>query len=208
MAAASSSSDTDRLTQIYEANDLPSGARLLKLARQQGLSVTRKEVDRFLAAQAERQVFRSQKKDPFPGAFHAAKPQAKWLLDLIDMSKRPADPNGGFRFILAAQDVYTRKLYLEPLVGKDPENLLGGYRRIERRAGASPAVLTSDKEGGILAPPFQDHLDSKNTIFRKKRALNDTAPLDSLILQVRKRLAQLRVREKLPANTCREEQYR
>ena len=106
----------------------------------------------------------------------------------------------GFRFILAAQDVYTRRLYLEPLVGKTPDLILPAYKRIERRAGASPSVLTSDQEAGVLAEPMQNHLLEVGTNFRQKRALNDTAILDNAIKQVRTRLAKLRVRLGLPQN--------
>ena len=160
MSSAESLEST--LAKLWEDNDLPSAPRLLKLAKRQGLQqATRKDVDRFLAAQAENQIFRG-KRNPYPGAFHSSKKDEKWAIDLIDFSKRPPSVEG-FRFILAVQDVYTRRLYLEPLVGKTPDLILAAYKRIERRAGASPSVLTSDKEGGVLAEPMQRHLIEVDT---------------------------------------------
>ena len=60
---------------------------MLKLAKKAGLAVTKKQVDSFLAAQAERQIFRTGRRDLYQGKVHATKANEKWSMDLIDMSK-------------------------------------------------------------------------------------------------------------------------
>ena len=85
MSSASSSETT--LKSLYEANDLPGAATLLKLAKETQLAVTKKQVDLFLASQAERQIFRTGRRDLYQGKVHATKANEKWVMDLIDFSE-------------------------------------------------------------------------------------------------------------------------
>ena len=79
--------------------------------------------------------------------------------------------------------------------------MLSAYQKIEGRAGKSPAVLSTDKEAAFLSSLFQDHLLSKDTEFRQKQGISDLAVLDSAIGRVRSKLAQIRARERLRADS-------
>ena len=100
------------LKQIYEENELPGGATLLKLARRAGLQVTCKEVDAFLRQQAERQIFQSARLDAHQGKVQAVSAREKWNADLIDFSRKP---DGEYRFALIIVHIFYK------------ENLAGAY---------------------------------------------------------------------------------
>ena len=120
------------LKQLYEENELPGGATLLRLARRAGLQVTRKEVDAFLRQQAERQIFQSARLDAHQGKVQAVSAREKWNADLIHFSRKP---DGEYRFALIVCDIYTRKIWLQPTTQKIPQSVLSAYQKIEGRAG-------------------------------------------------------------------------
>lgn len=98
--------------------------------------------------------------------------------DLIDMT---GNPDGHFKYILNCVDVFTRKLYSEPLANKDKFALQAAFNSIWQKA--KPTKIWTDKEGGILSTHFKEFLklkgvehyttDNSSIVERLNRTMNE-----------------------------------
>ena len=76
-----------------------------------GLKITGDEAKAFVASQSRGQIFQGRLKSD--GRITASRPNEIFQVDLIDYTKKTAE---GSRYILAVVDVFSRKMWVEPIV--------------------------------------------------------------------------------------------
>ena len=90
-----------------------------------GIKITEDEAKAFVASQYQGQDLQGRLKSD--GRITASRPNEIFQVDVIDYTKKSAE---GSRYILAVVDVFSRKLWVEPIASKDPGSvvwLLGMY---------------------------------------------------------------------------------
>ena len=127
---------------VYEELNAPSVNKLYKVMKDRGHAVTRKVVTAFVKGQTERQV--QAPSYDFKGKIAAQDLNVRWFADLIDFTAAPSKQTRDM-YILCVQDVFSRKLYTEPLVNKLPETVRDGFIQILNR--------TRERVPGRRMPP-------------------------------------------------------
>ena len=84
--------DPANLQQIFDESGRP-GARSLRIAAlRQGVRITQREAQQFVAQQSTSQVL--QQRLPSDGKVTASREDSRFQLDLLDFSKRIKQPSG------------------------------------------------------------------------------------------------------------------
>ena len=125
------------LQKIYDDNAAPGVAAFRRLVVKQGVKLTEAEAKAFVASQSQAQVFQGRLKSD--GKVTASRPNEIFQVDLIDYSKKSAK---GSSYILAVVDVFSRKLWVEPLDSKDPNSVVVALRKIFLRSHYPEQILS------------------------------------------------------------------
>jgi hypothetical protein len=180
----------------------PSAAKLYKAARRQGLDVKLKDVEAIVKTQATRQVLH--KKPAFVGKIAATEINDRWAADLIDYTAKPsvakiatpvATKEPPYQYIFIVQDIFSRKVFAEPLRTKTPQACKEAMERVVAEHG-KPLRLDTD-DGPEFKTTFQAYLDQEHIfhVTGDPRSKNDRATLDHAIKSVRQQLARIQVAE-------------
>jgi hypothetical protein len=164
-------------------NDLnaPSAAKLGTELRKRGVRASAAQVQTFVRAQAERQLFAARPKPK--GKISSDNKNDLWMADLIDFSSTAS--TSGSSYILVVQDVYSRKVWAKTLVDKQPGPVGKAYATIAREHGP-PLNLRTDAGNEFVGTPFQAHMDNKQTVHNIKTTKNGLATLDRAIGEIKR----------------------
>lgn len=161
-----------------------------KTIRSKYLNIRREDVQIFIRRQVPQQLtgdFKHRTNKPIVSIY----PNQLWCLDCIDVS-RFGTRNKNFNFILNVIDVFSRKLWLEPL--KQQTSLLtkNAFLRIINRAGISPKYLISDN-GTEFKGEFSNYCERHDIQQRLNRAYSPQANgiVERANLEVRKLIKQI-----------------
>ena len=93
------------------------------------------------------------------------------------------------RFILVVQDVFSRKIWAEPLVTKQPDEVQRAFKRIIDRANVllPPNRLTTDAGGEFAS--VKKYMGRIRRLYRVRTSLISLATLDNAIGLLKKALA-------------------
>ena len=136
----------DRLRELAKENFVTSDHKLMQLARRKGIPVSAGLVKQALAKDVGKQLFA-----PAPrsiGQSAAEAPGSRLQADLVDFSKNTGSK--GYAELLV--DVYTRKVYAQPLQTKDAQSVLAATKHIlETVPGHGVGATLSTDQGGEFA---------------------------------------------------------
>ena len=157
--------------------------KLYNKAIREGLAVTRKEVQDFLKPQATAQVFKPRAVSD--GKVVATDRLKNWQVDIIDFKQYPAKDNRGYKYILAATDVFDRTLQAVPMKTKTPEETLRAFKTM----GPFPAQVDTDA-GREFQGAFETWLNRNNIqhMFKDGKQVNATAVGDASIAHIKRTL--------------------
>jgi hypothetical protein len=161
----------DLISQIYEENNFPSQAKLLKLVKKENPNITGETVKKFLDTQVTEQLFKTQKNKSAGGHIVALARNEVWQIDLYDIHTWEKK-NDHINFIFAVVDVFSRKLWAEPCESKSKEDVTDALMKIVLKAGETPDVIMSDNESAYKSDTFQEFL-SKHHIALDMNVVND-----------------------------------
>ena len=189
----------DRLAALAKELGYPSANKLYDAATREGLRLTHKQIQGFIASQSVRQVF--QKLPPSKGKIVAPNVDEVWIADLVDYSWRPSESKEKskeppFQYILVVQDIFSRRLMGTPLRDKLADTCQKAFQRIVEDHNVKPKVLATDL-GWEFKGAFEDYLEREGIYHRLKdpRALNSQGTLDAAIRTLRPILARIQVEE-------------
>ena len=154
----------DKIDEVYIDANYPGLAKLTKLVKESYPEITRDQVKQFYDEQVSAQLVKVQKKTKSTGHIIALNVNEKWFLDIFDM-QRYSLSNGGNKYIMCAMDVYTRKVYVEPMQNKEAKTCADAFEAIIKKAKASPRTMISDHEGGFLNDVFQKVIEKHEIVY-------------------------------------------
>ena len=166
------------LRDIWNEAGRVGAAKLRDAARRQGVEVSVKEAQDFVKAQPAAQVFAAAPKSS--GKVTSPELNHTWQADLVDYTAKDPTNNNGYRFALVVIDVFSRKVFTEPIKNKDPETVLAAYKTIVKKAGTNPKELSTDN-GREFKGIFDEHLEEAGTAHRLKEQINHLAVVDASI---------------------------
>ena len=152
-----------KIYEIYVENFYPSLNELYKLLQEEGVSITKAKVKEFLDNQHEQQITKQtkvMKKDD--GAIVASYPNQMWQLDIFILQKY-VKHNNGYRDMLCAIDVFTRKAYIISMKNKDLESVMSAIKLMFKLYG-TPEKIMSDSDSTFTSHEFQKLMDSKDVL--------------------------------------------
>ena len=106
-------------------------------------NIALKDVKEFLSLQEIHQLHRNRRKYIPRNSIHVAAPHIQMCLDLIDFSAFEKY-NKGHRFILVAQDMFSRFAYAIPLIRKDSITCLDGIKKVIDGLYIQPTSINTD----------------------------------------------------------------
>ena len=140
----------DRLSEIYYDLDNVAGFTtspgvLLKKAREEGLDISLKDIEQFLAGQL---AFTRHKQPTrkFPRRkILILRPDDCWACDLAFVDAL-SDYNNGYSYLLVVCDIFSSKIWLRKLRKKSAKEVELNFRSIiQENGGVSPNRLWSDR---------------------------------------------------------------
>lgn len=150
----------EKLKELYEEYGYPGQSRLYKIAKDNKLKVTQKQVKEFLKKQSVQQQHTQIKKKK-KGHIVALSPNNIFQADLLDYTKYSRN-NEGYKWILIAMDVFTRKAYARPLKNKKPSSVANAFKEIIENN--KPIEVMTDNGNEFLGKPFQVLIKDNNMI--------------------------------------------
>ena len=181
----------ERLQEIYTEAGRPSARVLRTRAARAGLQITAREAAEFVRGQPETQVLAPTLKSD--GHITASRDDARWMVDLIDFSKRRTQ-EGGWRFVLVVTDVHSRYTWTERLKTKEATETLTAFRKIVRNNGNRAArEVVSDR--GREWTGMEEYLAEKNAVhtYKRDQQPNAIAIVDRSIQSLKAIIAKLQI---------------
>ena len=142
-------------------------------ARKKGIDITKQQAQE-VASKSVRQIFAPQPRSD--GKIASRAPRAKLQADLVDFKQTDAKENDGYRAVLLASEVFSRKLYAEPLKSKAPKEVLEAFNKILARTGPVERVDTDQGQEWQLV---ERKLKDGNIGYTVRESINALGVLDS-----------------------------
>ena len=143
---------SSEIERIYEELNRPSAAKLKIALKKEGIDFKAKDIDALTRQETGRQLLASRAQ--YKGKIVATDINERWAADLIDYTSNPSK-KGGEKYIMVAQDIFTRKLYARALLKNDPRTVAAAFKEIVQQAKDSPEELNTDKGGEFTGNAFQ-----------------------------------------------------
>jgi hypothetical protein len=163
------------LEKYYKQFNFPASSTFVKQLKNEGIKITKKEIDDFLAKRVEQQQTTIQpNRKKLLGKIVAYRPLSLIQMDIFDMHNF-ARTNKGYKYILCIIDVFTRKVWAYKMIKKDNENVQASFGTFLRNSTVqkhTPTILMSDNDGTFTNDTFQFILE-KNKIIHQPNIIDD-----------------------------------
>jgi len=133
--------------------------------RENKFKITKGQVEEFLSGVNVYTLNRPVKKRldksrKFKTQVYASEPNYLWDMDLADF-KNLSSENDGYKYVLIAIDVFTKKLYARAVKSKDTNNVKNAFLWVLKQAKTNPKNLRTDKGSEFINKTMKD-------IYKKK----------------------------------------
>ena len=126
---------------LYKELNYPSATKFRDALAKRGIPARLKDLQDFVKPEGVRQVFAPGPK--YEGRIVSPSVDQRWAADLISYVASPAKTaRGFFRYILIAQDIFTRKIWTRALISVS--DAAGAMEEIFRVSGRQPAEMNTD----------------------------------------------------------------
>jgi hypothetical protein len=163
------------LEKYYKQFNFPASSTFVKQLKNEGIKITKKEIDDFLAKRIEQQQTTIQpNRKKLLGKIVAYRPLSLIQMDIFDMHNF-ARTNKGYKYILCIIDVFTRKVWAYKMIKKDNENVQASFGTFLRNSTVqkhTPTILMSDNDPTFTNDTFQFILE-KNKIIHQPNIIDD-----------------------------------
>ena len=199
----------ERIEALFEQLNFPGPARLKQALKNRGIPFTNLQVEKLAKGETVRQI--QQAAPPLKGRVASHYQHYEWQSDLVDWSTAPSTeqeslPTSGAskrrtqkgpekkdpeKFILVVQDVFSRKIWAEATVTKQPDEILRAFKRILdkiRDEGGQIADRLTTDAGGEFAG-VKKFMGEMNRQYRIRTSQRSLATLDNAIGLLKKALA-------------------
>ena len=97
--------ENDAIREVFEELNRPSEPRLKQVLRQRGIPFDAATVKAVVSRSTEKQLQAPAYR--YQGKITATAPNSRWAIDTINLTSRPSK---GYRYIVVAQDIFTRRV--------------------------------------------------------------------------------------------------
>ncbi len=166
----------ERLENLSARLGTPTAKQLYVSAMREGIAVSRRQVNDWVARQETAQLFRAPPASKGKTATRDEKDSLQ--VDLIDLKQLASGP---YNYILIAINPFNRKVFMDPLKKKDQAEAVVAMRKILDKMPVLDTV--SSDLGNEFKGSFNALLPEKGIIHRlkQKEDLNALAVLDAAI---------------------------
>ena len=157
------------LEKYYKQFNFPASSTFVKQLKNEGIKITKKEIDDFLVSRVEQQqtTIQSNRKKLL-GKIVAYRPLSLIQMDIFDMQNYTRT-NKGYKYILCIIDVFTRKVWTYAMKKKDNDNVQESFQKFLDDSGIqsnTPIILMSDNDATFISESFQVILRENNIIHQ------------------------------------------
>ena len=128
----------DAIREVFEELNRPSEPRLKQVLRQLGIPFDAATVKAVVSRSTEKQLQAPAYR--YQGKITATAPNSRWAIDTINLTSRPSK---GYRYIVVAQDIFTRRIFAKATQSVSPEAVGQVFESFVAQHGA-PQELNSD----------------------------------------------------------------
>jgi hypothetical protein len=168
-------SQDSNLEKYYEQFNFPASSTFVKQLKNEGIKITKKEIDDFLASRVEQQQTTIQpNRKKLLGKIVAYRPLSLIQMDIFDMQNF-ARTNKGYKYILCIIDVFTRKVWTYKMQLKNSKNVQDSFNDFLQKSGIqsnTPSILMSDNDPTFTNESFQVIL-RENKIIHQPNIIDD-----------------------------------
>ena len=147
---------------LYRINYFPGKAKLKNIVKKANSEITEKEISDFYDNEITNELTKKQNKKVEHGHMVSYFVNELWLLDIIDMVKYNLF-NRGYKYILLAVDVFSRKVFAVPLKSKDIPHVLEGFKELTKHE--KPRSILSDHEPAFIGNEFYEYLKKQEIVL-------------------------------------------
>lgn len=126
------------------------------------IKITKQEVKKYLDAQEQEQILKTQKPPKALGHIVASFPGELVQMDIFDFSKYASD-NNNFKYMMAFVDVFSRFAFVFSMKTKNINDTTAALEKFIEIL--HPTIIMSDNDSSFLGEKFQDFLDEQNIIL-------------------------------------------
>ena len=144
----------DIIDKYYVEFNFPNVNKLYKILKDKNIDVTKKDVDSYVKRQNENQLIaQTQTIKKNYGHITAMAPNEEWQIDIFVFDKYYRQ-NNGFKYMLCAVDIFTRKAMIEPMKTKNIEDTSKAISKLITLHG-QPMIISSDNDAAFTGEKFQ-----------------------------------------------------
>ena len=132
------------IERIFEELNRPSAAKLKVALKKAGVAFAAKDIDVLTRKDTGRQLLAPRQQ--YKGKIVATDIDERWAADAIDYTSTPSKEGGG-KYILVAQNIFSRKVYARAFLKNDPRTVAAEFKEIGQQAKDSPEELNTDRGG-------------------------------------------------------------
>jgi hypothetical protein len=176
-------STADEILRISRELNYPNPEKLRIALAKRGIKARVGDLRELLTSQqGNRQIFAPGPR--YRGHVVSQDLDSKWNLDIISYV---ATPDGPYRYVLVAQDVFSRYVWTAAMASGTEAFL--AFRGILERSGRRPLNVVTDRDGNFIAKSFQDVCQKFGILHTFKQGLNDISPVDAAIRNLKLSIA-------------------
>lgn len=152
--------DTEKIVNLWKANGFVGIKKLKVILESHSIYKSNHELSEIIKNQKTNKlhkVYKSNQKSI--GHIITYAKNHNWQMDLSDMSMYQSK-NHGYKYILLAVDVFTRKAYAQPIKNKTEKSISEAFENMIK--SEQPLKLTTDNGSEFINKEFQDIIDNKD----------------------------------------------
>ncbi len=151
--------DENEVINVWKSVGFPGIVKLQKILREKNIHIKYKNLIEIINKQKTAQIHKTfKKKQKIIGHIISYAKNNKWQLDLSDMSAY-SSKNRGYKYILLAIDIFSRKAFAEPLKTKSESDVTTAFIKMTKRE--KPESIMSDKGSEFISTEFKKLADDK-----------------------------------------------
>ncbi len=153
-------SKNENIIQIWKSKGFIGAAKLSKILKDMNIKIKFRELQDLLKEQKTNQIhkqFRKTQKTLSKIVTYAK--DNNWQIDLSDMSMY-SKYNQGYKYILLAIDVFSRKAHAQPVKNKTESSITDAFNLMIEKE--KPLRVTSDKGSEFTNNSFKENADNKD----------------------------------------------
>jgi hypothetical protein len=146
---------SETIINIWKSNGYVGASKLKKILANYSINETLKNISEIIKKQRVNQIHKTERKNKKAlGHIITYAKDNKWQIDIADMANY-ASSNKGYKYILLAIDVFTRKAHAQPMKNKAEKSVTEAFNKMIMNE--QPLMIMSDNDSAFNSKEFRDN---------------------------------------------------